>query len=216
MLVLTSVNLMLDGFVLAGGKSSRMGTDKAHLQLGGVTFAERAVSVLRLIAGKRVYFVENEKTFKEDLLPEVSRVFDVFPERGALGGIHAALSNSRSEWAAVLACDFPFVTGDLLKHLAQIAENENAAAVAPIQSDGRPQPLCALYRVEPCLQIVCDLLAKNSQTPPARILLEKVETRRVKFQEIADLPGAGNFFFNVNSLTDFQEAEKILELAVYS
>ena len=67
----------------------------------------------------------------------------------ALGGVHAALANCLSEWALVVACDFPFVTTDLFARMHDLSAGSNA--VAPVQADGVPQPLCTLYRVDPCL-----------------------------------------------------------------
>jgi molybdopterin-guanine dinucleotide biosynthesis protein A len=72
-------------------------------------------------------------------------IADLRPGFGAWSGLHAAVAYSRSEWALVLACDYPFVTSDLLTLLAGFASKE-CDAVVPVQPDGRLQPLCALYR----------------------------------------------------------------------
>ncbi|MBA2605449.1 MAG: hypothetical protein M3521_09795 [Acidobacteriota bacterium] len=88
--------------------------------------------------------------------------------------------------------------------MAEIADSvdEKIAAVAPVQPDGRVQPLCTLYRVKPCLTAVVRLL-NNDKIPPVRRLLENVETRRVEFRELMDLLGAKNFFANVNTPEDY-------------
>ncbi|HEY0050502.1 MAG TPA: NTP transferase domain-containing protein, partial [Pyrinomonadaceae bacterium] len=77
------------GYVLAGGKSSRMKTDKAFLKLRGETFLERAVRALSRACGERVKIVinENQKAKFAKSFPSFDFVFDVFSERGALGGI---------------------------------------------------------------------------------------------------------------------------------
>jgi molybdopterin-guanine dinucleotide biosynthesis protein A len=157
----------------------------------------------------KVSVVVNESQNNSLNLP---RVVDVFPERGALGGIHAALSQSQSEWTIILACDYPFVTNELLKRLAGICLYETeASAIAPIQSDGRVQPLCAFYQVAPCLKAVNKLLAESGKTPPARRLLDSVKTRTVDFAKISDLPCAEFFFENVNTPADFVRAEEIYQ-----
>jgi molybdopterin-guanine dinucleotide biosynthesis protein A len=203
--------LKIDGYVLVGGKSSRMGTNKFALSLGGATFAELAVLALRKIAENRVYFIvgANQKDAAAELLPlDVPRVADVLPDKGALGGIYTALqyskSNSKSEWIAILACDFPFVTDDLFVRLTETAESidANVSAVAPVQSDGRVQPLCAIYRVEPCLKIAGKLM-ENEKVPAARKLLENAAAHLIDFDQLADLPGADRFFTNVNTPEDF-------------
>src|SRR4051812_31514007 len=93
------------GFVLAGGKSSRMKTDKAFLQIGGETFLERAFNALAPTGGEVKIVINEAQTEKFRLIfPALDFVFDIFPERGALGGIHAALKNCKSVYAVILAC----------------------------------------------------------------------------------------------------------------
>ena len=121
----------------------------------------------------------------------MTNVPDVHAQWGALGGLHAALSACSAAWAAVVACDLPFVTGDLFQRLALLRGDFDA--VVPIQSDSRPQPLCALYRREPCLAQAEALIAIGERRP--RALLAAVKTRWVKPAELEDLAGAVNFFF---------------------
>ncbi|MDQ3712120.1 MAG: molybdenum cofactor guanylyltransferase, partial [Acidobacteriota bacterium] len=98
-----------DGYVLAGGKSSRMKTDKAFLEVNGETFLTRAIKTLSTICENRVKIVLNKTqiNFIERLPANVPHIFDIYENRGALGGIHAALSDCQSEWAIVLAVDLP-------------------------------------------------------------------------------------------------------------
>jgi len=96
------------------------------------------------------------------------------------------------------------VTEDLFVRLRKLAEaaDSNVSAIAPVQPDGRVQPLCALYRVDPCLHIAKQLL-KNNKIPPARKLLENAAARLIEFEQLADLPGAEKFFTNINTPEDF-------------
>jgi len=197
----------IEGFVLAGGKSSRMGTDKAFLKFGGEAFIQRAVNALSSTCNERVKIVINEaqRAKFEKSFPSFEYVFDIFPERGALGGIHAALENSESAWAMILACDLPFVTKDLLEALAEIALNspENTAAVVPEQSDGKIQPLCAVYKIKSCLPKIEKLLEKENSVS-MRDFLALVPTH---FVETVKLPADDKekIFFNVNQPSDFQK-----------
>lgn len=201
---------MFEGYVLAGGKSSRMGTDKFALRLGETTFAERAVVALKKIAAGRVSLVVGAHQSIEFLPIDSPSITDAFPGKAALGGIYTALAHSTSEWAIILACDYPFVTQDLIVRLAEITSSVNAeiSAVAPVQPDGRIQPLCAFYRVKTCFA-ACELLLKSDEVPPVRRLLESVATRLVTFKELADLPGAENFFYNVNTPEEYLRAQNI-------
>jgi molybdopterin-guanine dinucleotide biosynthesis protein A len=190
----------IEAFILAGGKSSRMGTDKAQLRLGTQSFPERIAAALAAIS-TRVSVVGAH--MDAGAWPVVA---DVHREWGALGGLHAALDACRSEWAAVVACDLPFVTGELFVRLC--GWRENFAAVVPVQGDGRAQPLCALYRREPCLRLTEELIAAGERRP--RRLLDRVRTRRVTPFELADLPGAELFFTNVNTPEDYALAKRVI------
>lgn len=203
---------MFDGYILVGGKSSRMKTNKAALRLGDRTFAERAFEALQKITGGRISFVISISQTSELLPLNVSRITDVFPHKAVLGGIYTALTNSTNEWAIILACDYPFVTKDLFVRLAEITDSvdEKISAIVPIQPDGRTQPLCAFYRVKTCLAVAEQLL-KGDRIPPVSRIFENVATRPVYFEELADLPGAENFFANVNNPEDFLRAVSIYQ-----
>jgi molybdopterin-guanine dinucleotide biosynthesis protein A len=121
-----------------------------------------------------------------------------------LGGVHAALSACSQAWALIVACDFPFVTAELFARLAALSDHYEA--VAPIQSDGIPQPLCALYRVEPCLARAEQLIKSGERKPIA--LLQSVHTRWVSFAELANLPESDRFFDNINTPEDYARVRK--------
>ncbi|MDQ3798991.1 MAG: molybdenum cofactor guanylyltransferase [Acidobacteriota bacterium] len=189
------------GYVLAGGKSSRMKTDKAFLKIGGETFLERAVNALSPVCENRVKIVINEKqkTKFEESLPSLDFVFDHFPERGALGGIHAALKDCETEFAIILACDLPLVSAGAIEILTKIALSDTTAAVVPRQSDQRAQPLCAAYRVKDCLPPLENLIAEKTSAP-AREFLRLIPARFVEQKELSD---DERLFFNVNHPADF-------------
>ena len=187
-----------EAFILAGGASSRMGTDKSQLPIAGQTFTERiAETLLRLtdsvtIVGRRA---DNSR------LPSVA---DVYPQWGALGGLHAALAACKRDWAIVVACDLPFVTAELFSYCAE--KRVGHEAVVPIQEDGRPQPLAALYRVDPCRQRATELIQAGRRRPLD--LLEAVKTCRISFAEIRNLDQAERFFVNINTPSDYYEATR--------
>jgi molybdopterin-guanine dinucleotide biosynthesis protein A len=185
-----------EGFILAGGASSRMGEDKSRLSLGGRTFVESAAEALRAVS-TRVSVVSSRPGAESHGLPVVA---DLRFGLGALGGLHAALAACRAEWAAVVACDLPFVTGELLARLSS-ARSDALDAVAPLQEDGRVQPLCAFYRARACAERVEELIRTDELRP--RALLSRVRSRLVAFEELRDLEGSGRFFLNVNTPEDY-------------
>lgn len=129
------------GFVLAGGKSSRMGRDKAFLEFEGKTLLARALETLAAVTPAPVILGPRATFGSFGAVVE-----DVYPDCGPLGGIHAALA---SEHAAalnlILAVDLPFVTADLLRFLVDRARQSPSAATVPC-IDGGWQPVCAVYR----------------------------------------------------------------------
>ena len=190
----------IEAFILAGGASSRMGTDKSQLLLGGQTFVERIAVTLQTVTDT-IRLVGGSANSK---FPTVA---DVYPQWGALGGLHAALTACRREWAIVVACDLPFVTAELFRSLASHRGDHDAPhdaphdAIVPMQPDGRPQPLAALYRVDPCARRATELIEAGRRRPLD--LLQSVNTRWVDFAEIANLDQAETFFVNINTPDDY-------------
>ena len=220
----------IEGFILIGGQSRRMGTDKSQLMLDGQSFVERiagelsAVTSLVSVVGKNADSLRTAGRMApqsgcpigdpampalpgsattvpglKHLRMNFKTVPDIYPGWGALGGVHTALSACAAVWALIVACDFPFVTRQLFARLG--SSTENFAAVAPIQSDGIPQPLCALYRVEPCLGRAEQLIKSGERKPIA--LLQSVPTRWVSFAELGNLEGSDHFFENINTPEDY-------------
>jgi molybdopterin-guanine dinucleotide biosynthesis protein A len=127
-------------FIIAGGKSSRMGQDKAFLVLEGKTLIDHAIAQAKSIA-EEVFIVGPAATFSA-----YGRIVkDIFPGCGPLGGIHAALRRSRSEYSLVLPLDMPLVTPEFLRFMLQKALTTQATVTVPRAHDGY-QPLCAIYR----------------------------------------------------------------------
>ncbi len=94
------------GFILAGGRSSRMGVDKASLKLGHHTFVELIARALSELT-KDVSIVGGTE---QQRFHELKFIPDIHPFYGALGGIQTALNSCQKPWAFIVACDLPFVT----------------------------------------------------------------------------------------------------------
>ena len=173
-----------------------MGTDKSQLLIDGQTFADRIANTLREVTDSVIVV---GRLLDNASLPSVP---DVYQQWGALGGLHAALTASSREWAIVVACDLPFVTPELFRYLAELRLDHDA--VVPIQSDQRPQPLAALYRVDVCRQRATELIEAGHRRPLD--LLDAVKTRWVAFDEIRNLEQAERFFVNINTPEDYHDA----------
>ena len=185
--------LQLQAFILAGGQSRRMGTDKAQLRIQNETFVERIAANLSEVTDSVTLVNPHQEH------PRFPSVTDTYPGWGALGGLHAALAACESDWTIVVACDLPFVTAKLFNYLASLRTNYDA--VVPVQPDGRPQPLAALYRIAPCRQRAAELIESGRRRPLD--LLELVNTRWVPFNELRNLDQAEKFFVNINTPDDY-------------
>lgn len=209
------INGDIDGFILAGGASSRMGRPKSEIVLGDRSLVERAVSTMSELADERVTIVGNDVSAGSDgTRIKVIADFASEPDehgherRAPIFGLNTALSVATTEWIAVLAVDLPFVRAELLARLASF-RSEDIDAVVPVQADGRLQPLCAIYRRDGCLEAARAAIATGEFS--LHKLLGGVRVRRVEQSELTDLPGAENFFFNVNTPADLEAAAKLAE-----
>lgn len=195
--------LDVEGFILVGGASSRMGSDKSLLVIKGQTTVERIVATLRPIA-QRISLVGFQGN-NDSVLPNIP---DLHQRWGPLAGIQAALHACNAELCIVVACDLPFVTTALFQYLlGAIQTPECPDAVVPVQSDGHVQPLCALYKREPCLIAANRSIANGDHAPLA--MFDKLKTRFISFDEIAALSGAEHFFLNLNRPEDYERANRI-------
>jgi molybdopterin-guanine dinucleotide biosynthesis protein A len=184
-----------DVFLLAGGRSSRMGRDKAALTIGRRTFVEAVADAARpLAAAIRV-------VGRDAATSGIPAVADLRPGLGPLAGIETALAHARTQAALVLACDLPFVSTALLELLA----GESAAApdsiVVPEDAAGWRAPLCAIYPVS-ALGAASRLLDAGERRP--RALLEAVPSLVVPFDAYRHLPGAPLLLRNVNTPEDYE------------
>jgi len=195
-------------YLLAGGKSSRMGTNKAFLDFAGQTLLARGLDVLKAACGS-VTIVGDPATFAA-FGPVVE---DVFPGCGPLGGIHAALSRSSAEFNAVLAVDMPFMSAELVSFLfdaAEAAAEEGGAIVTVPRIRTGFQPLCAIYRrdftdtAEQALRAGKYKVDATFAHVPLRIV-EQPELEAVGFSE--------KNFLNINSPEDHRAA---IDLATQS
>lgn len=141
----------LAGIILAGGASSRMGENKALLEIGGFPAIARVAAAMKE-AADTVTVACGRQERPEYRFLGLPQAPDAFPGLGPLAGLHAGMKASPAEWQIAAACDLPFVTARLLRHLAQQVLQERGAsperrplAVVSVSASGRIQPLLGLY-----------------------------------------------------------------------
>jgi len=184
-------------YILIGGRSSRFGQDKATFEFEGEMLAARAARICEeAFPGTKARFVSRTSgTFVDRVM-----IADIYPDRGGAGAVHAALTDARTPWIFVLACDLPFVTPEFVVKLSEYID-EISGCVVPVQPDGRWQPLCAFYRTDMCLRIF-EMAISGHEQPSLRAIAKTAEPRIVEFGEYSDLPDAGRLLTNVNTIAD--------------
>lgn len=197
---MASIATDLTAFVLAGGKSSRMGSDKAFLEFEGRTLLARAVELARSVA-PQVYIVGSREKFGEF----GAVVEDIFRDCGPLAGIHAALRSSQTELNLMLAVDMPFVPRTFLQYLLGESEAARDAMVIVPRAERRRQTLCAIYRRD-FADVAQTALSRGSNR--IDILFGTVPVRVIEEDELQRAGFSPAIFRNLNTPADL-ETEKV-------
>ena len=197
------------GFVLAGGKSSRMGggpgNDKAFLEFDGQTLLDRALAVMGTLCDRVAIVGDPAKFTKYGSSTDGSVVPDIFPGCGPLAGIHAALLHSSAELNLMLAVDMPFVSRELLAFLFTTATSEADDAIVTVPRGGKGlQPLCAVYRRDFSPVAEQALRAGKYKIDAA---FAGLSVRVIEEDELAAAGFSERSFFNVNTPQDRLAAE---------
>jgi molybdenum cofactor guanylyltransferase len=185
-------------FILAGGKSTRMGSDKAFVELDGRTLLSRSLDLARSVTPD-VRVVGDPAKFS----PFAPVVEDVFPNCGPLAGIHAALRASPTDLNLILAVDVPFLSPALLQYLIKRARNSASAAVTIAQAGGRWQPLCAVYRKQFADAAEQSLRAGHNKIDK---LFEVTRTQVILEEELEAAGFPAKMFRNLNTQKELAEA----------
>jgi len=142
------------GVILAGGKSSRFGTNKALIEINGSRLIDRVTGVLSSIFKRLVLITNSPKEYSYLKLPTYE---DLIPGLGPIGGIYTGLKNIHDEAGFFIACDMPFINENLIRHI--VAVRDDFDAVVP-KIDWRMEPLHALY-TKRCLPVIEELIASG-------------------------------------------------------
>ena len=188
--------------ILAGGRGSRLGgVDKAAIELVGRPLLEHVYASLGPLAGQ-VLVVTNDDRLAGD--GRLTLIHDPDPHAGVLPALLAALDAATSPLIMLVACDMPFVSRRVFRHLLARAEPHDV--VMP-RVDGFEQPMHAIYRVERCRAAVRATLALGKRRMTA--FLDDVDTRYVEEAELRPLDPDLRSFFNVNTPDDLALASRL-------
>ncbi|MFD2925747.1 molybdenum cofactor guanylyltransferase [Halobacillus naozhouensis] len=190
------------GAVLAGGGSTRMGTDKAVLPLGDQTVLERITNELSHCCDRVV--INRDQPFPTTALT-IDVVHDTFLDAGPLAGLHAVLKNGSESFVLLSACDTPFIQKEVFHEMFQAFSKEKHAIV-PIY-ENRIQPLSGIYR-RSLLPVVERLLQEGQRS--MRSLLDQINVQYMSdFRSISE-EAAADHFFNMNTQEEYDTARTLL------
>jgi molybdenum cofactor guanylyltransferase len=197
------------GYVVAGGRSTRFGQDKARVDLGGKTMLARMTGLVVEAVGSVSVVADRESRYA-DL--DVWVVQDLWPGEGPLGGIVTALLATRErgggrDWNLVTSCDMPFLTREWLAYLIERALS-SAAPVVLAHSTHGPEPLCACWRTS-AVETLQDAFRRGVRKVTEGISLLRAEVLDERDWKRFD--SAGRLFWNMNTAADYDEARRIIE-----
>ncbi len=190
------------GFVLTGGQSHRMGSDKGLLGLGGRPLVLWTVERLRPLVAE-VVLVGAPERYGHLGLPVLA---DREANRGPLGGLATALAATEYDWNLVLACDLPYLETRFLEFLLELAGVADADAVVP-ETQGHWQPLCAAYHRR-CLPAFERVLAGGH--PRIVLAFEQIRVRALSSEELQRFAFEEQILKNMNTPEDYAEAKRLL------
>ena len=181
----------ITAFILAGGRSSRMGQDKAFLEFEGKSLLDRALLLAHSVT-RDVRIVGPASKFSAFGIV----VEDTFHDRGPLGGIHAALNATSRDLNLIIAVDMPFLSEQLLTFLVKRARASDAVVTIPRTPSGW-EPLCAIYRRS--FAAVAEAALKSGENKIDR-LFSSLKLNTITQEDLQSF--ASNRFRNLNTPAD--------------
>lgn len=188
----------LGAIVLAGGRSSRLGVDKALLQINGVPLVQWLPERLAALFISVAVVVDRPQRYATSFL----QVIDTIVDGGPLAGIAAGLQVTVAPGTFVCACDMPLLRPALLRLLCVLLAGHDL--VIP-ERDGRLEPLCAVYAPS-CLPVIQGMLQTGQRR--ANAVAGAVRTRILREQEWRESDPEGDSFLSINTLGDLATVQE--------
>ena len=193
----------MTSIILAGGKSSRLGRNKALQVIDGRSLIQWVVDRVSMLSTEIIIVTANGEAVPSYSTVEIKTVADIYPEKGPLVGIYSGLISSSGSRAMAVGCDTPFLSVSLLKYMTQICSIYDV--VVP-RIKNKLEPLCAVY-------------SKNCSNPIQRLLEQDelridrlfgmVKVKYVEEDEVNRFDPKHLSFFNINSQADLDRARKL-------
>lgn len=188
------------GVILAGGKSSRMGTNKSFLKIGNQTIIERIVDLMNSIFSEVILITNSPEEYKFLNLPLFE---DIYRWKGPLAGIHSALVHSTTEKIFVLSCDVPLMSKEMIQY---IVEYKSDKPIIFCEAAGHYQPLVGVYSKVILNEVENFISTTEVSNKSFHHFLKNVEAEIIHPEKLSFYKD--ELFFNVNRPEDFEELKK--------
>ena len=186
----------MTGIILAGGRNSRMGINKAFLEIDGTRLIDNILAVYQKIFSEIIIVTNDPLSYTE--FSETLIVTDIYKEKGALGGIYTGLFYATYDYSFVAACDMPFLNEDFIIYLTE--QTDKFDIVVPQLSEGF-QPLHAIYSRNCLSHIKKRLIADKLKIAG---FYKEVRLLSIPEEKIKPFNKDGRLFFNLNTPEDLK------------
>ncbi len=189
----------VSGIILAGGQSSRMGQDKGLLVLHGKPLVQHIIDALKPITSN-IIIIANSDDYKKFGYPVYN---DIIKEKGPVGGIYTALSNSSSLNNIILSCDTPFISTDFLRFL--VSKSKKSLVTVP-SFNNKIHPLIGVYKKT----AICVFKKALEDGDPYNFNLKLMrvnEHLNCHIVNVDEKQFNEQLFFNINTPNDFKQAQ---------
>ncbi len=199
------------GVILAGGRSRRMGQNKALMRLGNAPLIVHVIRQMELVTDELLLITNEPDLYRALSVPMYT---DILPDMGALGGLHTGLTHATHSVVLCVGCDMPLLQPNLLSHLISLLKDYDAVVPCVEAADVmKPEPvhifqtLSAVYS-QRCLPIIDGMLATGELRVHA--LYDRIDARIVQPEEWEIFDPQGLSFFNINTPEDFEQANRYI------
>lgn len=189
----------ITGVILVGGKSRRMGQDKAFLMIEGLPVVERIIQTLQGCFKQLLLVGDRPERFTQYPLPVVP---DSYPG-SSLGGLYTGLQHAETDRIFVTSCDIPFPNPDLIQHIC--TDTETYDAVIPATQGGL-EPLFALYH-KTCLPAMQAALEAGNFRITA--LLQQLQIKTVTPEQLGQIDAIGRSLLNINTPEEYAACKEL-------
>ena len=210
--------LPVTGVILAGGKSRRMGQNKALMRLGDDSLIAHVIHRMRLVTDELLLITNSPAEYAH---LNVRMHSDIIPDAGALGGIYTGLTHASHDTVLCVACDSPFLDPKLLTYLVSVLGEYDA--VLPYTYSSRQMPFC-LNNTQVTLQTLCAAYTKRCLPIIERMLQEsdlrvhalagRARVQRISPEIWREFDPEGMSFFNINTPEDLERADSYMRSEV--